>query len=144
MALFSEALFGAIFKITFRYLVGEVMYGGRAIDSFDRRILTTYMEEYFGDFIFDTFQPYHFYANKEVDYCIPEDNGGKEAYTTMIETLPLGSVKMFAKNVRWKIFYRKCSLDFNSNHEKQILPKSLVFIQMLKSVTIRKPHVTFG
>ena len=41
---------------TLRYLVGEVMYGGRAIDSFDRRILTTYMEEYFGDFIFDTFQ----------------------------------------------------------------------------------------
>ena len=41
---------------TLRYLVGEVMYGGRCIDSFDRRILTTYMEEYFGDFIFDTFQ----------------------------------------------------------------------------------------
>jgi len=81
------------------------MYGGRAIDSFDRRILTTYMEEYFGDFIFDTFQPYHFYANKEVDYCIPEDNGGKEAYTTMIETLPLGSVKQFST------FCRKCSLE---------------------------------
>ena len=81
------------------------MYGGRAIDSFDRRILTTYMEEYFGDFIFDTFQPYHFYANKEVDYCIPEDNGGKEAYTTMIETLPLGSVKIFAT------YCRKCSLE---------------------------------
>ena len=77
------------------------MYGGRAIDSFDRRILTTYMEEYFGDFIFDTFQPYHFYANKEVDYCIPEDTGGKEAYTTMIETLPLGSVQKFV------LLYRK-------------------------------------
>ena len=34
------------------------MYGGRAIDAFDRRILTTYMEEYFGDFIFDTFQEF--------------------------------------------------------------------------------------
>ena len=39
-----------------KYLIGEVMYGGRAIDSFDRRILNTYMDEYMGDFIFDTFQ----------------------------------------------------------------------------------------
>ena len=59
---------------TLRYLVGEVMYGGRCIDSFDRRILTTYMEEYFGDFIFDTFQPYHFYHNENISYHIPEDS----------------------------------------------------------------------
>lgn len=49
----------------------QVMYGGRAIDSFDRRILTIYMDEYLGDFIFDTFQPFHFFRNKEVDYRIP-------------------------------------------------------------------------
>lgn len=49
----------------------QVMYGGRAIDSFDRRILTTYMDEYLGDFIFDTFQPFHFFRNKDVDYKIP-------------------------------------------------------------------------
>lgn len=47
------------------------MYGGRAIDSFDRRILTIYMDEYLGDFLFDTFQPFHFFRNKEVDYKIP-------------------------------------------------------------------------
>lgn len=54
-----------------KYLIGEVMYGGRAIDEFDRRILKTYMDEYFGDFIFDTFQPFHFYKNQTVDYIIP-------------------------------------------------------------------------
>lgn len=48
------------------------MYGGRAIDSFDRRILTVYMDEYLGDFIFDTFQTFHFYKNDTVDYKIPE------------------------------------------------------------------------
>lgn len=47
------------------------MYGGRAIDSFDRRVLTTYMDEYLGDFLFDTFQPFHFFRNREVDYRIP-------------------------------------------------------------------------
>lgn len=42
------------------------MYGGRVIDDFDRRVVNTYMDEYMGDFIFDTFQPFHFYMNDEV------------------------------------------------------------------------------
>ena len=73
-----------------KYLIGEVMYGGRAIDDFDRRVLTTYMDEYMGDFIFDTFQPFHFYKNEEVDYCIPEGSH-KDAYVDAIELLPLAN-----------------------------------------------------
>ena len=49
----------------------QVMYGGRAIDDFDRRVLNTYMNEYMGDFIFDTFQPFHFHCSNDVDYLIP-------------------------------------------------------------------------
>ncbi|XP_060639849.2 dynein axonemal heavy chain 10-like [Anolis sagrei] len=73
-----------------KYLIGEVMYGGRAIDSFDRRILTIYMDEYLGDFIFDTFQPFHFYCNDDVDYRIPEGES-KEDYVEEIESLPLAN-----------------------------------------------------
>jgi hypothetical protein len=29
------------------------------------------MSEYMGDFIFDTFQPFHFFENDDVDYYIP-------------------------------------------------------------------------
>lgn len=47
------------------------MYGGRVIDDFDRRIVNTYMDEYMGDFIFDSFQPFHFFRNDSVDYVIP-------------------------------------------------------------------------
>uniref|UniRef100_A0A2K5ZE43 Dynein axonemal heavy chain 10 n=1 Tax=Mandrillus leucophaeus TaxID=9568 RepID=A0A2K5ZE43_MANLE len=73
-----------------KYLIGEVMYGGRAIDSFDRRILTIYMDEYLGDFIFDTFQPFHFFRNKEVDYKIPVGDE-KEKFVEAIEALPLAN-----------------------------------------------------
>ncbi|KAJ3602266.1 hypothetical protein NHX12_030025 [Muraenolepis orangiensis] len=73
-----------------KYLIGEVMYGGRAIDSFDRRILAIYMDEYLGDFIFDVFQPFHFFRNKDADYKIPP-LGPKETYVEEIESLPLAN-----------------------------------------------------
>jgi len=56
------------------------MYGGRAIDAFDRRVLKTYVEEYFGDFLFDSFQPFFFYQDSEVEYRIPEFNAPKDVY----------------------------------------------------------------
>ena len=54
------------------------MYGGRVIDDFDRRVVNTYMDEYMGDFIFDTFQPFHFYSDDKVDYFIPKPKLEKE------------------------------------------------------------------
>ncbi|XP_038008579.1 dynein heavy chain 10, axonemal [Motacilla alba alba] len=73
-----------------KYLIGEVMYGGRAIDSFDRRILTVYMDEYLGDFLFDTFQVFHFYKSDTVDYKIPAGKG-KDDFVEAIEALPLSN-----------------------------------------------------
>jgi len=58
---------------TLRYLIGEAMYGGRVTDDFDRRILNTYLKEYFGDFIFDKNQMFFFSQQKDFDYVIPED-----------------------------------------------------------------------
>ena len=73
-----------------KYLIGEVMYGGRAIDDFDRRVLRTYMNEYMGDFIFDAFQKFHFYEDKSVDYKIPNCND-KDSFLDYIDTLPLAN-----------------------------------------------------
>ncbi|EDV22455.1 uncharacterized protein TRIADDRAFT_50643 [Trichoplax adhaerens] len=74
-----------------KYLIGEVMYGGRVIDSFDRRVLITYMDEYMGDFIFDTFQPFHFYyQDQHTDYHIPTAAGtSRDKCLDYIESLPL-------------------------------------------------------
>lgn len=73
---------------TLRYLIGEAMYGGRVSDSFDRRILNTYLDEYMGDFLFDTFQPFHFYVNKDTDIAVPP-TGHRINYARAIEELPL-------------------------------------------------------
>lgn len=75
---------------TLRYLIGEAMYGGRVSDSYDRRVLNTYLDEYLGDFLFDTFQPFHFYVNHEigVDYVVPPQ-GHRDVYSNAIDKLPL-------------------------------------------------------
>ncbi|KOC59002.1 Dynein heavy chain 10, axonemal [Habropoda laboriosa] len=71
-----------------KYLIGEVMYGGRVIDSYDRRVSETYMDEYFGDFLFDSFQPFHFYHDEHVDYVVPPE-GERDDYLQFIEELSL-------------------------------------------------------
>ncbi|NXX13493.1 DYH10 protein, partial [Podargus strigoides] len=73
-----------------KYLIGEVVYGGRAIDSFDRRILTVYMDECLGDFMFDTFRVFHFYKSDEVDYRIPQGTV-RDDFVEEIELLPLAN-----------------------------------------------------
>ncbi len=75
-------------NILFNLIYFQVMYGGMAIDDFDRRVLKNYMDEYMGDFIFDTFQPFHFYHDEQVDYFIPKD-GTRDQYLEVIEELPL-------------------------------------------------------
>lgn len=45
---------------TLRYLIGEAMYGGRVTNDFDRRVMMCYLEEFCGDFIFDTNQQFYF------------------------------------------------------------------------------------
>jgi dynein heavy chain len=70
-----------------KYLIGDAMYGGRVSDDFDRRVLTTYMQEYMGDFLFDDCQHFCF-STYGFEYELPEW-GPLDNYTKMVETLPL-------------------------------------------------------
>nr|CCC47395.1 putative dynein heavy chain, fragment [Trypanosoma vivax Y486] len=87
---------------TLRYLVGEVMYGGRVTDSMDRRIVKTYLEEYFGDFLFDTFQSFHFYKSDEVDYCLPADSTDPSKRVTLQQMM--AHVESFPKDNTPEVF----------------------------------------
>lgn len=81
------------------------MYGGRVIDNYDRRVSKVYMDEYFGDFLFDAFQPFHFYRDEHVDYVVPQ-TGDRIAYMKTIEELPLvNSPEVFGLHPNAEIGY---------------------------------------
>ena len=86
----TTSKYGKIPWTTLRYLIGETIYGERVTDDYDRRILMCYLEEYLGDFIFDTFQPFYFFSNNTIQYKVPM-SGSKDDYLTYIDVLPLAN-----------------------------------------------------
>jgi dynein heavy chain len=89
-----------------RYLIGDAMYGGRVTDSFDRKVVVTYLEEYMGDFLFDAYQPFHFHhCEGGFDYRVPAGTT-REAFSSYIETLPLvNSPAVFGLHANAEIKY---------------------------------------
>lgn len=67
---------------TVRYMAGEVQYGGRVTDDYDKRLLNTYCKVWFSEAMFsDSFQ---FYTGYKIPRCKNLDE-----YRAYIETLPL-------------------------------------------------------
>jgi dynein heavy chain len=66
---------------TVRYMVGEVQYGGRVTDDYDKRLLNTYAKVWFSENIFsDSFQ---FFTNYPIPSCRTVDE-----YRQFIDSLP--------------------------------------------------------
>lgn len=73
---------------TLRYLIGEAMYGGRVTDNFDRRIVTCYLLEYLGEFIFDSNATFLFAKMPEWEYLIPNEETIEQTIE-FIDKIPL-------------------------------------------------------
>jgi dynein heavy chain len=65
------------------------MYGGRVTDDNDRRVLTTYLDEYMGEFIFDKNQEF-FFSRESYDFKIPHSD--MEQTQLAISQIPLITV----------------------------------------------------
>ncbi|XP_052807224.1 dynein axonemal heavy chain 5-like isoform X2 [Mya arenaria] len=67
---------------TVRYMIGEVQYGGRVTDDYDKRLLNTYSRVWFSEGMFaDSFQ---FYTGYKIPRC-----KNLAEYVANIESLPL-------------------------------------------------------
>lgn len=88
-----------------KYLIGEAMYGGRVTDDYDRRVLTTYLDEYMGDFLLETTNGFIFASTKNFDYKLPEFNT-IEAMISKINDLPsIDQPQVFGLNPNSEITY---------------------------------------
>ena len=76
--------------VALKYLIGEAMYGGRVSDHYDRRVLGAYLDEYFGDFLFDGFHKFTFYAdaNDNMRYELPVMDASYDEHLAIIERFP--------------------------------------------------------
>jgi len=79
-----------------RYLIGEVLYGGRVSDSYDRRVLATYLAEFLGEFLLDARRPFAFHrAPDGVEYrCAVGLGLGLGEYRRGALTRPAGAACM--------------------------------------------------
>ncbi|XP_053669700.1 dynein axonemal heavy chain 10 [Anopheles nili] len=107
-----------------KYLIGEVMYGGRVIDDFDRRVVKTYMDEYMGDFLFDTFQPFTFYGDETYTYA-PIVAPNRDEFIVAIDKLPLNNTpEVFGLHSNAEIGYYSTAVRETWTHLIDLQPQT--------------------
>lgn len=139
-----------------KYLIGDAMYGGRVSDEMDRRVLSTYLEEYMGDFLFDKNSKF-FFSQEGFEYTLPNDTSKSiDEYTQYIESFPLSnSPAVFGLHANAEIGYfmsstnemlgnllslqpRSIELDGSSSHDDYI---NEIADEILQKVPIIKPDI---
>lgn len=88
-----------------KYLVGEAMYGGRVTDDFDRRVLTTYLDEYMGDFLFDKNYPFMFAQSRDYDYNLPKFKDVETFLASILNQPLFDAPSVFGLNANAEITY---------------------------------------
>ncbi|XP_076801600.1 dynein axonemal heavy chain 8-like [Clavelina lepadiformis] len=109
---------GVSFK-TINYMIGEVNYGGRVTDDYDKRLLNTFCKVWFGEHMFDP--KFAFFAKG--GYVIPK-GAVVDEYRTAIEALPgVDSPEVFGLHPNADIAYQTNTANQLFSNIQSIQPK---------------------
>ncbi|XP_055696351.1 dynein axonemal heavy chain 10 [Lutzomyia longipalpis] len=104
-------------------LIGDIVYGGRVFDEYDNRVVSSYMDEYFGNFLFDTFQPFHFAEDFNVHYTFPI-SATKQQFIDTIDSLPLDtSAEFLGLHTNAEMTYYKNAIEIMLRKMRKFQPK---------------------
>jgi dynein heavy chain, axonemal len=59
-----------------KYIISEVLYGGRVTDEIDRRLLNVYSNQFFNEKVIG--EEKYILADSNLPYFIPDDSGNKD------------------------------------------------------------------
>ncbi|XP_022239106.1 dynein heavy chain 8, axonemal-like [Limulus polyphemus] len=102
---------------TVRYMIGEVQYGGRVTDDYDKRLLNTFAKAWFGDHMF--LEDFSFYTGYKIPKC-----SSINQYINFIQELPsVDSPQAFGLHSNADITYQNSTATDILNTILSIQPK---------------------
>uniref|UniRef100_UPI00398F3537 dynein axonemal heavy chain 8-like n=1 Tax=Pristiophorus japonicus TaxID=55135 RepID=UPI00398F3537 len=102
---------------TIRYMLGEVQYGGRVTDDYDKRLLNCFTKVWFNEKTFDS--KFNFYTGYSIPICL-----NLESYMEYIQTLPITDTpQVFGLHPNADIMYQRNTAAEILNTITNIQPK---------------------
>ncbi|GLH10276.1 Dynein heavy chain, cytoplasmic [Gryllus bimaculatus] len=106
-----------------KYLIGKVIYGGKVNDIYDQSIIQMYLDQYIGDFLFESADTFYFYKDQNVEFDLPSVNS-YEDYIASIDKLPFTTnPKILGLNSNSEIIYNKKLLKEFEHHLQKLQPQ---------------------
>jgi dynein heavy chain len=121
-----------------KFLIGSAMYGGRVSDNMDRRVLQTYFNEYFGDFVLRGGQTFQF-SKIHSTYILPSSTvpsrSKLESYKDNINMMPTNT-----RPAVLGLHYKAEAMYFSDRMDKTLSALAMTLTDIVEKKNVQLEH----